>query len=1052
MDLVVLMEFRLLGPLELTVDGEPRPLVSPGEKAVLALLLLSAGRVVPREALVDALWGEDLPANPVNAVQGRISRLRRALDDVGVPGTLVAAHGPGYVVRVEPDQVDAHRFSRLVRAARAEGGNPKVATGLYAEALALWRGPALADFAAEPWAAADAARLEELRLAAVEERIELELDSGRPSDLVDELEGLAAGNPLRERLHGQLMLALYRCGRQADALAAYRRLQQTLDEQLGLDPSEELRDLEQAILRQDARLRAPARELPNTLTNLPVRVTSFVGRERELGQLTALLAEHRLVTLTGPGGAGKTSLALQAAAEATDRSPDGVWVVRLAGVESPDSVPEVVAESVGAQRPTGGVVASLVGYLRDRAALVVLDNCEHLVGACAELAELLLTSGPRLHLLVTSREPLRVPGEVQLAVPPLAVPAPDATAEEAREVGSVRLFLDRATSIVPGLRVDDETVAHIARICRQVDGLPLAVELAAARVGTLPVAELAARLDDRFRLLTGGARTAEARQKTLRATVDWSHQLLSVPEQVLFRRLSVFRGGWTLEAAERVTADDGLPAASVLDLLGALVDRSLVYADVGVSAGRFRMLETLRQYAHERADAAGEVERLDAAHARYFTELAETGEHRLRGPGQTAWLQVLRAERRNLDAALLWCRRSADADPDLGPRLVAAMGWFWYFTSNQSAVEQIDDMLRSATGASEAARARAVQARSIVARPGSCIVHPSPACAAAAQASLDELDRLGEQHAAAYSRTLLAVEAVAGALTPEPADLLAAAREAFAAADDRWGQALAGFVEMELAFAAGRLGEGRAGFRRALAGFRELDDHWGISAVQYHYGMALHRAGELTEALEVYRSALAEGRIGLTNTVQYALANLGHISLLLGDLDAAAAYFASAHAVARDLGAEASVLALLGEGHLARLRDSPADARLRYTAALTRIDENETPDWAAVAHNGLGRLDLEAGDLTAAHHRHARAWRLVAPDGTPTAPAGATALEGLAAVAAARRLPQAARRLLAAAEGRRRDRGWPASALEQRDVERLGAPLEQPARLTGSPR
>jgi predicted ATPase/DNA-binding SARP family transcriptional activator len=1042
------VNFQVLGPFEVVVDGERRSLASPGEKAVLALLLLACGRVVPRESLVDALWGEELPAHPANAVQGRISRLRRALEDIGVPGSVVAAQGPGYVAAVDADQVDAHRFSALVREARAEG-NAKEAARLYAEALALWHGPALVDFATEPWAAAEVTRLEELRLAAVEERIDLELDSGRHTDLVDELETLAAANPLRERLHGQLMLALYRSGRQADALAAYRRLQTTLDEQLGLDPSEELRDLEQAVLRQDARLRAPARELPNTLTNLPVRVTSFVGRESEREELAMLLAEHRLVTLTGPGGAGKTSLAVQVAVDNTARHPDGVWLVRLAGVERPEMVPEVVAESVGAQRPAGAVIDSLVGYLRDRSALVVLDNCEHLVQACAELTDRLLTSGARLRLLVTSREPLRVPGEVQVPVSPLPVPPPDADPARVLDYPAVRLFVDRATSVNPHLGVDTDAAGrHIGRICRQLDGLPLALELAAARAATLPLADLADRLEDRFRLLTGGARTAEARQKTLRAAVDWSHQLLTEPEKVLFRRLSVFRGGWTLEAAEAVATGEAggsagtggradLPAAEVLDVLGALVDRSLVHVDTGESGGRFRMLETLRQYAEERADEAGESERLAADHAGYFTALAETGQRELRGPQQTRWLGILRAERRNVDAAVAWCQRHADLDPSLGLRLVAAMGWFWYFTSNQNAVGQIDAMLTATPHAAPGARARAVQAKSIVARPGSCIVHPSPICAQAAEQSLTELDRAGDAPAAAYSRTLLAVEAIAGRTDPDPDELLAAARQTFADADDPWGRALALFVEMELLFASGKLEDGRTLFERALASFRDLGDHWGISAVQYHHGMALHRAGLHAEALEVYRSALSEGRIGLTNTVQFALANLGHISLLIEDLDAAGAYFASAHTVARELGADASVLALLGQGHLARLRRDSETARERYARALAQMVQTETPDWAATALNGLGRLAVQSGDMATAHQHHRAAWGLLDTGGTPAYPAAASTLEGLAAVAAHRGHVRAARRLLDTAAAWRQARSWPASPLEQRDLDEV---------------
>ncbi|HET9871870.1 MAG TPA: BTAD domain-containing putative transcriptional regulator [Propionibacteriaceae bacterium] len=1036
------VEFKLLGPLEVVIDGERRSVASAGEKAVLALLLLSAGRVVPRDTLADALWGAALPTNPANAVQGRISRLRRALDEIGIPGALVAARGPGYVAEVDVGQVDVHRFSTLVRQARSETGNGKAAARLYSEALQLWRGPALADFASQSWALPEVTRLEELRLAAIEERIqlELELESGRHTGLVDELETLAISNPLRERLHSQLMLALYRTGRQADALAAYRRLQHTLDEELGLDPSKELRDLEQAILRQDSKLRAPVRELPTALTNLPVRVTSFVGRQRLVGQVSGLLSDYRLVTLTGPGGAGKTSLALRVAGDTAGRFPDGVWLARLAGVEDPEKVADVVAESVGAQRPAGRVTESLVGYLRDRSALVVLDNCEHLVQSCAELVERLLTAGSRLRLLATSREPLRVPGEVQLMVPPLASPPPDFSVEQLRDYGAAELFLDRALTIRPDLRIEPVDAVDIGRICRQLDGLPLALELAAARARTLPIRDLATRLDDRFRLLTTGNRTAEARQRTLRATVDWSHQLLSPTERVLFRRLSVFRVGWTMEAAEAVVADETVPAAEMLDLLASLADRSLIQADTAKSPGRFRMLETLRQYAQERADEAGETALLAGAHARYFTALAEAGQAGLRGPDQGRWLRTLRQERRNIDAAIAWAQGRTESDPDLGLRLVAAMGWFWYFTSDQNAVGQIDNMLdRHGDTASRAARARAVQAKSIVARPGSCIVHPSPVCAAAARQSLDELDALAQHHLAAYSRTLLAVEAIAGPLQPPPWELLTMARDIFRGSDDQWGLALTLFVEMELHFGAGKLRAGRDTFHQALALFRELGDHWGISAVQYHLGMALHRAGLLSEALEVYRDALSEGRIGLTNTVQYALANLGHISVLIGDLDGADGYFSSAQAVARELGAEASVLALLGQGHLARLRNQPTEAAAHYTSALQRMSRAETPDWAAIALNGLGRLAHERGDVAGAQRQHREAWNLVAEAGTPIHPAAATACEGLAAVAADRGYRRTARRFLDAAAGWRQARAWPASPLERRDLEQVAA-------------
>ena len=350
-------------------------------------------------------------------------------------------------------------------------------------------------------------------------------------------------------------------------------------------------------------------------------------------------------------------------------------------------------------------------------------------------------------------------------------------------------------------------------------------------------------------------------------------------------------------------------------------------------------------------------------------------------------------------------------------------------------------MLHRHPDASPAARAHAIQAKSIVARPGSCIVHPSPVCGAAARQSLEQLDLLGEQGPAAYSRTLLAVEAIARPVQPSAEGLLTAARTAFHDAGDRWGLALTLFVEMELQFAAGQLDSGRRTFQQALELFRELGDHWGISAVQYHLGMALHRAGELTEALDVYRAALSEGRIGLTNTVQYALANLGHISLLIGDLDGADAYFTSAHAVARELGAEASPLALLGQGHLARLRDQADAAVGHYTAALEQLVPAETPDWAAIAHNGLAHLAHQRGDSTTARRHFCEAWKLVTDAGTPHHPAAAAALEGLAGVAVDQGHHRTAQRFLDTAASWRTKRAWTPSPLELRDLDHVTTSL-----------
>jgi predicted ATPase/DNA-binding SARP family transcriptional activator len=1062
------VEFSILGPLELVVDEQPRVLPAGGERAVLELLLLNAGRVVPASTLVDAMWGENLPNNAMNALQGRISRLRKAMTDAGLPDALVTTRRPGYVADIDPDQVDANRFIRLVREARrrADQNAPLEAIRLYEEGLSLWRGDPLAEFSDEPWAQAEINRLSALRTSALEERINLRLVLGHHAELVAELEELTARYPLQERLHGQLMLALYRSGRQADALAAYQRLRQTLDDELGLEPSAELRTLEQAILRQDAKLSAPARVRPTAQHNLPARLTSFVGRGPELDDALTLLKANRLLTLTGPGGAGKTSLAIEAAARLTDRHSDGVWLIRLAGVTDPEHVTRAVADTLAVPDGSGTVEQRLIRYLQDRTALVVMDNCEHVVDAAATLVERLLMACGQLRLLATSREPLAVPGEVQLAVPPLDTPPPEASPAEVAMYEAVQLFVDRARAALPAFQLDATTAQPVAEVCRRLDGIPLAIELAAARVKSLAVAEIAARLDDRFQLLTAGPRTAEARQQTLAATVDWSYHLLRPPERVVFRRLSVFRGGWSADAAERVCAGAGIGRADVIGLLAALVDRSLVLADHR-EAVRFRMLETLRHYGTDRLAEAGEREQAARAHATYYTEVAEQGEPLLRGPDQGRWLRWMTVERDNLRAALAWCRAHAETDPDLGLRLAAALGWFWYFASYQDGRHEITAMLAAATRGTPAARARALQGHAVVARPRSCIVHPSAECAPSALQSWEMFRELGDHQRAAMSRTLMAVEGIGRPDMTDPIRMLTEANEQFVHTGDEWGQALGLFVEMELHCVAGSIDDATDVAHRALTYFRRLGDHWGISAVQYHLGLALHRAGRLSDALQTYETALGEGRlVGMANTIQYLLANMGHVALMLGDADSAERHFAEASRAAHDLGAEGSPLAALGEGQLARHRGDLDRAERHFTEALRMLSAPEVRDWAATAASGLGFVAELTGDLTAAESHHRRAYQLATDAGHTGAAARAVAIEGLACIAAARGDGQGAATLLGTAARWRAEAHRPPSPLELHDIERAadqarallghrdfekarGAGLTQPQELLG---
>lgn len=670
------MDFRILGPLEIA-DGDVVLSLPGAQRSLLALLLLRANEVVSSDRLVEELWGERSPESGRAALQVRVSQLRKAL---GAAGALLVTRPPGYVLALDPEQLDLFRFERLV--ADADGTPPEVASVKLREALSLWRGPALADLAYEAGTQSAIRRLEELRLAAVERRIAADLALGHHADLIAELETLVAEHPLQEHLHAQRMLALYRCGRQADALAAYQDARRCLVDELGIEPAAELRELEQAILRQDPSLDAsPAAgaaaptPAPERLGSLPASVSSFVGRDRELADLRGLLAGGRVLTLTGVGGVGKTRLVLRLASSLSDRVADGVWFADLSGLSSPTFVAATVAGVLGVREEPGRPVADLlVGALRARESVLVLDNCEHVIAEAATLADRLMRSCPRLRILATSREPLRIDGEQIYRVPPLSVPSDGQ--DDADGVGAseaVGLFVERARAQRPGFMLAADNGERIAGICRRLDGVPLAIELAAARLHSLSLEDLDARLEHRFQLLTGGSRAALPRQQTLRALIDWSYDLLGPDEREMLERLSVFAGGFDLPAAEAVAGGDGC-----IDRLGALVDKSLVQLDAGAGA-RYRLLETVRDYASGKLDGRGEAAAADArnAHARHYLALAEEAAPQLMGHDQRHWLDRIEAEQDNLRAAMSAALHWPDPEPAL--RLASAQCPFWLY-------------------------------------------------------------------------------------------------------------------------------------------------------------------------------------------------------------------------------------------------------------------------------------------------------------------------------------------------------------------------------------
>jgi predicted ATPase/DNA-binding SARP family transcriptional activator len=633
------LEFRVLGPLQVTKEGRLLPLGGFKQRGLLALLLLDRNRVVPRDLLVDALWGERPPASAANSIQIYVSKLRRLLGEgeTAEDGAIVT-EPPGYRLRVPLGGLDADRFERLIaQGSEALGaGEAERAEKTFAEALTLWHGSPFADFTAEPFAQAEIARLEQLRLRALEQRIEAQMSLGRHAEVLAEVPTLIDQHPLEERLRAQLMVALYRSGRQVDALAAYQNFRRLLGDELGLDPSPDLREIERKVLRQDPALVAPAArsrgaEPPPAAatesqpaaalkqTSLPVPPTPLIGREQELQEAGRLLRAHRLITLTGPGGSGKTRLALQLAAEAIDDFPDGVVWVPLQALRDPELVFPTIALALGATE-------TLTEDGAERRVLLVLDNFEQLLASASRVGTL-CAQLPHLKLLVTSREPLHLGAEYEYPVAPL------------REREAVALFMERASAAKPDF-TDDGTVGDI---CRRLDCLPLALELAAARVKALSAAELLKRLDRRLPILTGGSRDAPERQRTLRATIAWSYELLAADEQRAFARLALFAGGCTLEAAEQA-------CEAGLDTVAALIDKSLLRRE----GDRYFMLETIGEYALERLEESGELDELRQRHADYYLEQARSVERLIRSPQAAGAIDRLEPEHDNLRAALRW--------------------------------------------------------------------------------------------------------------------------------------------------------------------------------------------------------------------------------------------------------------------------------------------------------------------------------------------------------------------------------------------------------------
>jgi predicted ATPase/DNA-binding SARP family transcriptional activator len=822
--------------LEVVEDGRVLSIERGRQRALLGYLLLRANEVVAQDRLVDVLWGESPPATAVTALHGYVSRLRRLLG----AGRLETRH-PGYVLRVEPDELDLHRFRELL------------AQGRQREALALWRGPALADLAFEDFAQSEIARLEELRLSATEGRFEHELAHGRHAGLVGELAAAVRAHPLRERLAGQLMLALYRSGRQAEALEAYRDARTTLVEELGLEPGEELSELQRRILVHD-----PALDLTRDShrTELPASLTSFVGRRRELEEVRALVARPgvRLLTLTGAGGTGKTRLALEVARAVAGEFADGARFVALAAVAKSELLPNGIAEALGLHQSRGqSIEDALKAFLAERELLLVLDNLEHLLEA-TPFATQLLEAAPGLTILATSRTHLHLYGETEYAVPPLS----------ARE-DAVTLFADRAAAVRPDFAVTDV----VAEICARLDGLPLAIELAAARVRSLAPVEILARLERRLELLAGGPRDVPARQRTLRNTLLWSYDLLAPVDQQLFARLAVFAGGWPLAAADGVCCRDlevGAPAG-----LRSLAENNLVLPAVD---GRFGMLETIRELAGEQLTAGGEEPAIRGAHARWYLAMAEEGGPNRRGAERAVWLDRVGCERENLRAALAWTGGSGDLETAL--RMAAGLAPFWI------AHGLIDEGRRS-LGAVLAdprepgiGRARALAVAGFLRVLEGDLEGAERAC----HQSLT-LSGSGEDWYRAVALNVLGTAARYRGRWVQARRLYGEALALATTGDLWWPAALAQVNLGALAGLEGRHPEAVERHEHAVGIAREGGDAWMVAACLTHAGRAVRQLGDLDRASALQAEAL-RGFVALENAWGIAVC-VDALAALAGD-------------------------------------------------------------------------------------------------------------------------------------------------------------------------
>ncbi len=920
------------------MDGVASLRVPPGKSTeLLVRLALEAGAEIRTEKLIDDLWGDETAER--NTVQSKVSMLRRALGE----SLVISGTRTGYTLDIEPESVDAIAVLAQLVAAQAflAAGDAERALGSSTAALQLFKGEVLPDAGDAQWVAPYRTRLEEVRLALLETKIESALAVGSPASVIGELEDLVAQYPLREGLWVLLITALYRDQRQADALAAYRRIRDALDDELGLSPGPRLRVLEQMVLEQDPSLDSPtAARQPATRRergNLPGLTSELVGRGADVDAVASAIAGRRLVTIVGPAGVGKTRLAIEVARG--DIASESAWLVRLEAADSPTRIAAVIGDALGLN---GATESMIIDRLRSEASLIVFDNCEHVVDAVADFVSRMLDDLPAVRLLATSQLPLDLDGEFVYSLQPLPLDA------------SMELFTQRSSGRRGSGDGDAEAVVAIEGVCRALDGLPLAIELAAARTKALSVQEIARRLDDRFGLLSDPSGRRPERHRALSTAISWSYDLLFPDEKQVLCAVACFADGGPLAAVEFVASELGVPTAATVDALGRLADRSLVTVQIGAEGNvRYRLLDSVRAFALERLTEAGTATVARSAHAGWFADRADVAASDERRPEQKAHLVFVRTERANIDLALQW---SSKHDSALGIRIVKGFGWYWVILGEaQVAAERINTALSAAEG-TVAPEDRAYALSSIAWNEAGADLAKA---LAAGEAGVTAADVTSIAPLMAEARMPLAFALMHSGRAAESIAMLQSWRAGSASTASPWH---VGVSCMLLGYAGLVSGDAKVAAEAATEGKLLLplcEDGWLTSHIESIRGQLSLAAGDVDSATEHLMQAAQAGRdTGLLATEAFHLVALGRVQQIAGQLEEAIETLRSAIDSARSVGLMRVVsLAQVSLGRLLIQTGDPGDARTAIAAASQWFAASGGGEDAALAECLLVTLD-----------------------------------------------------------------------------------------------